>query len=370
MRSCYALGVLVLSAQPASAARVVVQTKQCGYQSLLQAEVAGVPDGVRVKVCGEEVVLKSEHPTSDAWKSLNWWDPALQGASLTPEELETLDNYLGSYDYARPMGQIGHGQLPKHTTSAVKGVLSFEVLLGNALNKLPASGVAQLYRGGWTSMEQLQEMQAALDSGSAINFPWFQSTSSDSSHASTFMGRKSEPQTCANECIEKGAAFPTYLTFETRHGKDVSEWNAAEKEWLLLPSLRFKVASITKIMNDPWWEASPKDMADWLGQVHTVPTNFWSRKGKMSYGPWPELAAACLAHSIDGQGFLKWWANRSFPEPYAPRWDESEYLHSDKHMEFQYASYTRFQLPTLSTRAGPGPNTVQFYYRINLQDAP
>ena len=141
-------------------------------------------------------------------------------------------------------------------------------------------------------------------------------------------------------------------------------------EWLLLPGLRFKLASITKVINDPWQEATPKDMAEWLGQSHTMPTKDWSRNGKMTYGPWPDIAAAVLAHSIDGPAFIKWFKNRSFPEPYVKgKWDESEYLYSDKHMEFQYAAYTRYKLPRISTRIGAGPNTVEYYYRINLQDA-
>ena len=184
------------------------------------------------------------------------------------------------------------------------------------------------------------------------------------------LGRKSEPETCAYDCIGKGEAFPTYLTFETCHGKNVTEWNAAEMEWLLLPGLRFKLVSITKVINDPWQEATPQDMAEWLRQSHTMPTKDWGRNGKMTFGPWPDIADAVLAHSIDGPAFIKWWESRSFPEPYVKgKWDESEYLYSDKHMEFQSAANTRFKLPRISTRMGEGPNTVEYYYRINLQDA-
>ena len=167
-------------------------------------------------------------------------------------------------------------------------------------------------------------------------------------------------------------AFPSYLTYETCHGKDVTKWNEREYEWLLLPSLRFKVTGVTKIMNDPWWEARPKDIAEWLEQSHTV-DDYWSRSGKMTYGPWPDIAAAVLAHSIDGQAFMKWFENKTFPEPYvAGKWDDPKYLYieSDKRMEFRAASNMRFKLPWISTgRGGTEPNTVQYYYRINLQDA-
>eukprot|EP00439_Symbiodinium_sp_Y106_P015182 s1366_g2.t1 len=352
LHSCRAAPFLVavlLGAYPASAVRTIVKLKECGYNRLNKAKVSDLKDGrVQVKFCEETVVLDSNQSQTDAWKSLMWWDPAQQGKKLTNQDLEILKSYLGQYDYSRPMGQIGHGLLPKNyegfrednrrgnDAAMVRAVLNFEVSLANTLNKLPATGTVELYRGGWTSAQQLQEMQAALDSGSAVSFPWFQSTTTLHSHASKFMGRKSEPEHCAHTCVEKGEAFPTFLTYKTCHGKNVEEWNRREQEWLLLPSLSFKLASISKVMNDPWWEATPKDMAEWLGQSHTVETKDWSRDGKMTYGPWPDIAAAVLAHSIDGRAFMKWNENRSFPEPYVKgKWDDSEYLYSDKTMEMQ-----------------------------------
>ncbi|CAE7544479.1 clpC [Symbiodinium sp. CCMP2592] len=373
--------VVLLGAYPATSVRTVVKLKECGYKSLSKAKVTDLKDGrVQVKFCEETVVLDSNQSQTDAWKSLMWWDPAQQGKKLTEEDLKILKSYLGQYDYSRPMGQIGHGLLPTNyegfrednrgnAAGMVRAVLNFEVSLANTLNKLPATGAVELYRGGWTSAQQLHEMQAALDSGSAVSFPWFQSTTTLQSHAYKFMGRKSEPEHCQYTCVEQGEAFPTFLTYKTCHGKNVEEWNRLEQEWLLLPSLSYKPASISKVMNDPWWEATPKDMAEWLGQSHTVIED-WSRKGKTTFGPWPDLAAAVLAHSIDGRAFMKWNANRSFPEPYVKgKWDESEYLYSDKTQELRYASYTRFKLPTISTGMGKGPNTVPYYYTITLEDA-
>ena len=333
-----------------------------------------------MELCGEEVILETKKMEGNAWVSLSWWDPLHQGKDLTKEELETLSKYLGSYMYSRPMGQLGHGLLPDNfdgfrqdmptasTAERVQQILRFEVSLADALNKLPVTGITQLFRGGWTSAEQLEEMRATLDSGSAISFPWFQSTTSDGDHAYKFLTHKSEPATCANECLEKGKAFPTYLIFSTCRGKDVRKWNAAEQEWLLLPNLRFKVTGITKILNDPWQEWSPNQMAEWLREEHEVPED-WARNGKTVYGPWPDIAAAVLAHSLDGPAFLAWFEKKSFPEPHVHgQWDEYEYLLSDKRLELRYASFTRFRLPRVETRIGPGANTLQYYYNITIKD--
>ena len=265
------------------------------------------------------------------------------------------------------MGQLGHGLLPDNfegfgqdmpkasTAEIVQQIFKFEVSLANALNKLPVTGITQLFRGGWTSAEQLQEMRATLDSGSVISFPWFQSTTSDGDHAYKFLTRRSEPETCA--------------IFNTCHGKDVRKWNAAEQEWLLLPNLRFKVTDITKIFNDPWQEWSPKQMAEWLKKEHEVPKD-WGRKGKTVFGPWPDIAEAVLAHSLDGPAFLAWFEKRDFPEPHVPgRWDESDYLYSDKRQELNYASWTRFKLPGQYTMMGLGVNSLKYYYNITIKDA-
>ena len=143
LHSCRAAPFLVavlLGAYPASAVRTIVKLKECGYNRLNKAKVSDLKDGrVQVKFCEETVVLDSNQSQTDAWKSLMWWDPAQQGKKLTNQDLEILKSYLGQYDYSRPMGQIGHGLLPKNyegfrednrrgnDAAMVRAVLNFEV---------------------------------------------------------------------------------------------------------------------------------------------------------------------------------------------------------------------------------------------------
>ena len=144
--SALCLVPVLLSARPASAVRAIVQLKECGYKSLLKAQVKEVKDGVQVNVCGQEMVLAANQTQKHAWTSLSWWDPAQQGKKLTREDLKTLDDYLGQYDFARPMGMLGHGMLPPNwegfynrrfsKSKLVQSVLKFEVSLGNLNPKL------------------------------------------------------------------------------------------------------------------------------------------------------------------------------------------------------------------------------------------
>ena len=372
------LGLWRASAVRTIEPQTVMKTTDCDYESLREAKVTAVSTGVQVQFCDQEVVLGTDTVQGDAWRALSWWNPSSQGRKLSNNELKTLNDYLGTYGYSRPMGQLGHGLLPsnfeqfrgdkKGKAELVREILLFEAKLGDVLNKLPVTGMAQLFRGGWTSGEQFRDMQAALDSGSSISFPWFQSTTSLHPHALTFMTRKSEPETCAYNCLEQGQAFPTFLTFNTCYAKNVTEWNRREQEWLLLPNLFFKIASITKIQNDPWRLWTPEQMADWLTKEHAVPED-WQRNGKSAFGPWPDVAAAVTAHSMDGEAFLTWFETKDFPEPYVKgKWDTSEHLFSNKRQELKYASWTRFRLPGPQTRMGLGVNSIQYYYNITFED--
>mmetsp|Transcript_50434 Transcript_50434/g.113342 ORF Transcript_50434/g.113342 Transcript_50434/m.113342 type:complete len:427 (+) Transcript_50434:61-1341(+) len=368
----------------AGAVRTTTTLKACPYTSLQEAQAKEVQGGVRIQFCGEDVTLTTSETKEETWRPVCWWDSKLQGEQLTEYDLNVLDKYLGQYGRSRPIGQLGHGLLPKNfedfagdrwdpkssksLAATVLEALKFEVDLAEALNKIRPASTSELYRGGWTAAAHLEQMQHSLDSGSVVAFPWFQSTTTDGSHAFKFMGKKTEPETCANECIEKGEAFPSYLTYKTCRGKNVTKWNVHESEWLLLPNLKFQTTNITKIWNDPWQLWSPEEMAAWLDEEHTVIKD-WSVEGNTTFGPWPDIAAVVRENKIDGPAFLDWFQKKEFPEPFvAGPWDTSEYLYSDERQELRKASWGRFKLPLVYSRMGAGPNSIQFYYEITLQD--
>mmetsp|Transcript_38423 Transcript_38423/g.88911 ORF Transcript_38423/g.88911 Transcript_38423/m.88911 type:complete len:394 (+) Transcript_38423:41-1222(+) len=371
--------VFLLRVFTACAVRTITTFKDCPYTSLQTAQAKEVQGGIQIQFCGEEVTLTTSETKEKTWRPVCWWDPKLQGKKLTKHDLNVMDKYLGQYGRSRPIGQLGHGLLPKNfedfaeesksLAKNVKEALKFEVDLAKALNKIRPADASELYRGGWTAAAHLEQMQHSLDSGSVVAFPWFQSTTTDRIHAFKFMGKKTEPETCANECIEKGEAFPSYLTYKTCRGKNVTKWNVHESEWLLLPNLKFQTTNITKIWNDPWQLWSSEEMAAWLDEEHTVVIKQWTIRGNTTFGPWPDIAAVVRENKLDGPAFLDWFEKEEFPEPYlAGPWDYSQYLDSDERLELKHASWGRFKLPNLYTRGGLVPNSIQFYYEITLQD--
>ena len=111
----WALLLALLGVWQASAVRTVTSPSTCSYKQLGGASVKELDGGgVKVRVCGEEVVLRTSSAQEDAWKAVSWWDPSSQGKQLSDHDLKILQDYLGNYHFSRPVGQLGHGLLPSN----------------------------------------------------------------------------------------------------------------------------------------------------------------------------------------------------------------------------------------------------------------
>ncbi|CAK8987601.1 unnamed protein product [Durusdinium trenchii] len=242
---------LVSFADLGTALRTHQDLTGCEYRQLLSAEVTETWWGnVEVKYCGTSMVLTSSASQADAWAEVNWLLPSLQEQQFDEEDLAILKKHLGSYQYSMAVGMLGRGLVPSEPSNMewgfkgsgaalVKSVLSFEVKLGDALNKLPST-TGDLWRGAWLPPETLETITNAFAQGSSVKFPWFQSTTTDKTHSYTFIHSKWQPAYCAPNCEKRGYAFPVHFHIQSCLAKNVTEWNADEKELLLLPNLPFK----------------------------------------------------------------------------------------------------------------------------------
>ena len=241
--------------------------------------------------------------------------------------------------------------------SLVQAVLQFEVKLGTALNKIPSpASCVDLWRGAWMPAEKLDEMREA--EGKMVSFPWFQSTTTDHMHSYTFMHPMNEPQHCKPECIEKKLAYPIHLQYRSRYGKNVTEWNEREKEWILMPNLELKVESVSKILNDPFREMSNSELVAWFLDTH--PFRSWQKKEEESFGPFPKLAKVLRERQMNGTTF----ADLPHGEKYTLLG-----LEGTNYGHLFAALNSRFELPPRA--GGYGilvANDVPFYYKVTLED--
>lgn len=163
------------------------------------------------------------------------------------------------------------------------------------------------------------------------------------------------------------------------------KWNADESEFILLPNLRFEVVNVTKIANDPVWEATAKDMEAWLRQKHELPEwymkkdiinmdSFWNSQHNQSMepperkvvGPWPKVADVVRDWHMNGPVFLAWY-NVRFTDPNKEMDKEMNMSFEETHTLHE-ALNGRFRLASLSGYRTT-PNSARFFHRVELRDA-
>ncbi|CAE7464193.1 clpC [Symbiodinium natans] len=363
---------------PASEAVRTSALTNCDYKELRRAQVRNLSkgaEGVEVSFCGRRAELRKEVEQPSAWEAVDWWDATQQGASLTPKERETLENHLGSYGFSRAVGLLGRGLLPplrpedratrfvdESYVSLVRSVLDFEVNLGIAVNKLPASKKCKsLWRGAWVSSEKLEELRAKAAQGQATGFSYFQSTTSNEQHSYKFLHSNHQPASCRPMCIQKNLFFPIHIHFRTRHGKDATKWNPKEKEWLVLPNLLFNVRNVSQFISDPLYRMNTQDLVAWLNATH--PYRSWQdeeRRGQF-YGPFPRLAEEVRKRKMDGKGFSDWEVDGKY---------EMLDVEAANYRAFFDALAARYELPPREGRYGSMVgNEDPFIYKVELEDA-
>ena len=357
----------------------------CLYRQLLSADITRTWWGnVEVKYCGTSMVLTTSTSKADAWADVNWWFPNLQQEKLDEEDLAIIKKHLGSYAYSMAVGMLGRGLVPSAPSNfremwgfkgegvaLVSDVLSFEVKLGDALNKLPSSK-AELWRGAWVPPDVLNAISQAFSTGGSVKFPWFQSTTTDKTHSYTFIHSKWQPGFCAPRCEKGGYAFPVHFHIHSCLAKNVTQWNPDEKELILLPNLPFKVKNVTKLANDPVWEMTNKELVAWLRESHMLPTWYVSswdtfvQDPQRPRGPWPALADLAQKWMWNGPIFLAWY-NTRFSNPGYDIAESMNISWSSK-MDLSRALSSRFQLGSISEMGRSGQNEVRFFDLVELED--
>lgn len=358
------------------------EVQSCAYTELYDAQVERTFWGnVQVKYCGTSITLTQSSAQPSAWTIVNWWDPKLQNTSLTDDDLKTFKEHLGSYEHSMAVGMLGRGLVPAQPENGewawkqsdpvalVREVLNFEVKLARGLNKLPDStNQTYFWRGAWLPPEALDSLRA----GSTVSFPWFQSATTDEVHSYTFIHTKWQPTFCAPSCERRGYAFPVHFHIESCHAKDMRKWNADESEFILLPNLRFEVVNVTKIANDPVWEATAKEMEAWLRRKHELPEwymkqdIFRSNKDPKVVGPWPKVADVVRDWHMNGPVFLAWY-NVRFTNPNNGL-DKEMNMSFEETYDLRKAMDGRFRLATLGGYRKT-PNSARFFHRVELRDA-
>lgn len=150
------------------------------------------------------------------------------------------------------------------------------------------------------------------------------------------------------------------------------KWNADESEFILLPNLRFEVVNVTKIANDPVWEATAKEMEAWLRRKHELPEwymkqdIFRSNKDPKVVGPWPKVADVVRDWHMNGPVFLAWY-NVRFTNPNNGL-DKEMNMSFEETYDLRKAMDGRFRLATLGGYRKT-PNSARFFHRVELRDA-
>jgi hypothetical protein len=359
----------------------------CPYTKLLEADVAASgTNGVDVTFCDARTarLIFPKDPSccdEEASSLVEWSNPSLQHRPLTKLDEEYFNNYTGSFRYARNVVGVLQGKSPLLANEDSQSgwssisrpdltgeVLRWDVGFATALNKLPDQA-ATLYRGQWETASVVRKMEA-IPKG--FTQGWFQSLTTNYTHAAEFMSKKHEPMQCRGRpgCISSGLAFPVIYQFNTGQAKDLRKWNPSEEELLFLPNTPFDILSVSREENDKLMGMSSAELSTWFRQTHEP----LGAAGQDTIGPFAALAGAVEAGNVTGRTFVSFLDPYYYPGTTDLNWVVQLKMQGkvdyDYGVQVSKALKTRFKLPAIKGNYDIWvPNDLPYFFHVLVQDA-